>query len=98
MLHQPWKRTPPASDSLVRLRESLTTRAEAMEPQAWAVLLPRDLIKGDWETGQQKSSRWRTGEERGGEERGLFHLDMLRSGRILRPIKDRLDGLEGVEV
>ena len=98
MLHQPWKRTPPASDSLVRLRESLTTRAEAMEPQAWAVLLPRDLIKGDWETGQQKSSGWRTGEERGGEERGLSHLDMLRSGRILRPIKDRLDGLEGVEV
>ena len=74
-----------------------------MEPQAWAVLLPRDLIKGDWETGQQKSSGWRTGEERGGEERGgeergLLHLDMLRSGRILRPIKDRLDGLEGVEV
>ena len=35
--------------------------------------------------GQRKSSRWRKGGERGGEKGGPLHLDMLRSGRILRP-------------
>ena len=53
---------------------------------------------GLWDTGQRKSSGWRKGKETGWRRKGSVALDMLRSGRNLRPKKDRLDGLEGVEV
>ena len=70
----------------MQLRESLTTRAEAMEPQAKydaavrAVLIPRDQFKGQCEI--HRGEQWR-GKRMSGEGRGMVALDILTSGRIL---------------